>query len=162
MIDSRLCRTIGSLLVLAVTGIAVSACTQSDGADYCVDHRLVHGDHAESVARLLVDFGSDGRVTRELRLPAGFPDTGVDGDLFDLQADSACTTPAPMIVRNGSGTVVTSESECGAGNAYRELDVSVFDRLPDLDELEVLVSTPVTSKRFAISRSCARPIFRLN
>jgi hypothetical protein len=62
-----------------------------------------------------------------------------------------------------SGTISASfESRCGAGNKIGQVDVLIFDSSPELEEVEVLVTTPATSKHFAISRQCDAAIFRLD
>jgi hypothetical protein len=57
---------------------------------------------------------------------------------------------------------MTFESQCGEDNRLRQLDIALFDLLPNLDEVEVSMTTPATQKRFAINRQCDAPIFRLD
>jgi len=152
----------GRLLLVAAASFAITACVQDNGSDFCRDHHLVHAGHADSIGYLAVDSTADGRLTKELRLPNDIVDVELTNDAFGLQADSDCSSADAIVRRTATGLVATFESDCGEDNRLRQLDVSVFDLLPDLEEMEVLVSTPVTQKRFAISRQCDSPIFRLD
>lgn len=153
---------IGRLLLLAVASVGTVACVQDRDADFCRDHHLIHTDHIDSIGHLTVDLTAAGRMTKELRLPAAFTGVELTDDVFGLQADADCTAADPMVRQTSSGLVVTFESDCGEANRLRQLDVSVFDLLPELEEIEVSMSTPVTQKRFAINRQCKNPIFRLD
>lgn len=162
MIKKQHYRVMGRLLLVAAASFAITACVQDNGSDYCRNHYLVHADHADSIGQLAMNLTADGRLTKELRLPNAFVDVELANDAFGLQADSDCASENAIVRRTAAGLVATFESECGEGNRLRQLDVSVFDLLPDLEEIEVAVSTPVTQKRFAISRQCDSPIFRLD
>ena len=162
VISSQNNRVIGRLLLIAAASLAITACVQDNGSDFCRNHYLVHADHADSIGHLAMNLTADGRLTKELRLSNAFVDVEMANDVFGLQADADCTSADAIVRRTATGLVATFESDCGEGNRLRQLDVSVFDLLPDLEEIEVSVSTPVTQKRFAISRQCESPIFRLD
>lgn len=162
MIKLQTNRVIGHLLLVAAASLATTGCVQDNGPDPCRDHYLVHADHADSIGHLAMNLTADGRLTKELRVSNAFAGVELGNDAFGLQADSECSSADVIVRRIAGGLVATFESECGEGNRLRQLDVSVFHLLPDLEEVEVTVSTPVTQKRFVISRQCNSPIFRLD
>lgn len=53
-------------------------------------------------------------------------------------------------------------ANCGQGNKLSQIDVALFDHLPDLEKAVVVVTTAATTKRFGINRQCDKPISRLN
>ena len=44
----------------------------------------------------------------------------------------------------------------------KQVDVTLLDVVAELGEIEVIITTEATSKRFAISRQCPSAIFRLD
>ncbi len=136
MTSPRRYRAIRHALLLVVTGFVVSACVQDNGTDFCKHHHQFHADHLDSIGRLTISLSNDGQLVQELELPAALRGSTVAGDFIALQFED--------------------------DDRLRQIDVSLFDQYPGLDEIEVSMSTHVTQKRFAISRQCERPIFRLD
>ena len=128
----KVCRK--TLLVLVATGLV--ACTNNAEPDFCRDHNLFHAEHSDSIGFLTIDLAADGTISSKWRLPGELADFNATDSVIDLQFDE--------------------------DGQLRQIDVSIFDLLPDLEEIEVDMTTPVTRKRFAISRQCERPIFRLD
>lgn len=122
--------------LIGVVALLVAACGQRSGTDFCRDHHLVHADHLDSIGMLTLEVAADGSVMKNLQLPL---DLGDDIDVSDFIA-------------------LQIEGE----DRLRQIDVSILDQIPGLDEIEVTMSTPATQKRFAISRQCESPIFRLD
>ena len=123
-------------LILLFAGVATSACVRDTGTDFCRDHHRFHADHLAGIGRLTVVVSADGTVTEDLELPPGLGNSTATDEILTLQIEG--------------------------DDRLRQIDVSIFEQFPDLDEIEVSMSTPVTQKRFAISRQCERPIFRLD
>ena len=111
-------------------------CSSSSEPDFCRDHHLFHGEHADEVGVLNIDLAADDTLQKNLLLPDGTTVEDPDDELFGL----------------------TIESD----GRLRQIDVFAFDLMPDLDELEVSMTTPVTGKRFVISRRCPNPLFRID
>jgi len=122
--------------MLLIAAIATSACVQDDGTDFCRDHHQFHADHIDSIGRLTITLSADGTLVQDFELPSGLSSMTANDELLTLQFVD--------------------------DDRLRQIDVSVFDQFPGLDEIEVSMSTHVTQKRFAISRQCERPIFRLD
>lgn len=153
---------IGFRVALLVAFLCVGACSKPESNDYCRNHYQFHAAHIDDIGRLTVDLSSDGVLSRRLELPNGIVDGELPDGIFGLQTEIECTTTDVAIDSSSEGLVAKFESRCGEGNRLRQLDVSVFDQIPELNEIEVMMTTPVTQKRFAISRQCSAPIFRLD
>lgn len=126
-------------LRIALTSVFVlvaAACTESGETDYCRDHHLVHAGHLDSIGMLTIDVAADLTVTKQLDLPSGMDDSVDVSDLISLQFEGE--------------------------DRLRQIDVSILDEFPELEEIEVTMTTTATQKRFAISRQCEMPIFRLD
>lgn len=124
------------VVLIGVIVLVAAACTQRGGTDHCRDHHLVHAGHLDSIGMLTLDVAADGTVTKQLHLPADLGNSVDISELITLQIE-------------GEGRL-------------RQIDVSILDQFPNLEEIEVTMSTTATQKRFAISRRCANPIFRLD
>jgi hypothetical protein len=110
----------------------------------------------------------DGVLSIELTLPASTLVDTLDNRLLDprrvysLQTEKDCVGATSDGRRGEDMFLGRYESQCGLDNKIGQLDVVLFDTLAALEELEVYVVTPVTQKRFAISRQCESAIFRLD
>lgn len=153
-------RLVHYLLAIGIT-LSIVACTRSAEPDYCRDHHLVHREHSDRVATLDIVLSDEGLLTKELMIPVADGDSASIGDTFAMQADEGCSATESDVRRDNVGVHATYTSDCGTGNRLRQIDVSIFEQLPDLEELEVTMTTPATQKHFVISRQCDRPIFRL-
>ena len=123
-----------SLPLLVSAALALGACTDGREPDFCRNHHLFHADHADEVGVLTIELAADGTLRKELQLPDALRTSYRDDELFNLNIED-------------DGRV-------------RQIDVLAFDEFPELEELEVTMTTPATSKHFAISRQCENPIFR--
>lgn len=161
-----------TLTILALC-VGLSACTKEEVDDYCRDHFLFHAEHLAVTGTLNVIVGDDGRLTSELSQPA----LVFSGDsarraefvsaLKDVQnvysagADGQCSHSATSVVEERGVIRASYEATCDAASTLKKVGVSIFDLADEIDELEVTIVTPATSKHFAISRQCSAAIFRL-
>lgn len=158
---------INRCLVVGLTLFTLAACAPDEAPDFCGDHALFHAEHVNESAKLTVTMSADGRVDSELQLPVpGIGEQQVTAMLRDatkvytLETATECSAPQ-VDVDSGQGTVrATYSSECGIDNKLGQVNVLLFGSLPDLDEVEVRVTTAVTQKHFVIHRQCASAIFR--
>ena len=156
-----------SLLVPLVC-LALAACAPKDAPDFCKNHALFHAEHAASNATLQITLTADGGIDSELHMPVAVVDSlaaeAVLQDasrVFRLQTSTACSAMAATVVAADDALVATYAADCGADNKLGQIDVLLFDELPELHEVDVLVVTPATQKHFAINRQCGSAIFRL-
>ena len=154
--------------LLAVSCLLLVACVEEKAPEYCRNHAQFHGAHAASTGSLQVTIAATGEVHSELRLPPGVfgqqsPVAVLEtaGNVLSLQTAIACGAPEVTLQSSQESIIASYESHCGADNKIGQLDIVLFDRLPLLDEVEVIVTTPVTQKHFAINRQCDSAIFRL-
>lgn len=161
----------------AITGIGIlSACSRDEGVDYCRNHYQVHAQHADRIARLHGTLDAQGQLTLRLDLPAGVlasgsgtaESSGMLGQLlqdpeqvYSLQTDQPCTAATVKVNELDQSLELEYQSQCGAGNRVKQVNVELFSLLDGLEEVEVQLDTTATSKHFAISRLCEQAIFRL-
>ncbi len=157
----------GIVRTLAVAA-CVTACTTDDATDYCKNHYVFHAEHLADVGTLALEMHEDGHINSSLQLPrsalAGMADASVGlapESVFRVSTASQCEHQRVSETISNSGFAATFASDCGADNDLGQIDVLLFEALPALDEMLVDIKTPVTAKRFAISRQCANPIFRI-
>lgn len=171
----ELSRPFGLLLVSA---LVLAGCTEDEAMDYCKNHYRFHPEHRASLATLDVKLAADGRLDSELILPFalfGENEAAARGQLepighklqagrqfYRLQSARTCGAVTMSHDFTETGLRLVSTAQCGSDNKVEQVDVALFDTLPELDEIEVLVTTPATAKRFAISRQCAHALFRLD
>lgn len=152
------------MAVLSV--LILGACAEDDAPDFCKNHAQFHAEHADASAQLRITMTEDGRIESELQLS----DSGSQRptaslrevhNVYTLESASQCQ-PAQSGTDTGQGTPrFTYSSDCGADNKLGQVNVVLFNTLPDLEEVVVDVKTPATKKHFAIHRQCESAIFRL-
>jgi len=167
-------------LCLAVGGV-LSACTKDDATDFCKNHYRFHEEHKDTAAALHIKLISQGSLSSELTLPLAILDSSPDDPanissteallearlgeasrVYTVQSEHECTAIGTRIERTEHAVIAHYESECGTGNKIGQIDVTLFDHVPELEEVVVNIATPATAKRFAISRQCSSAIFRLD
>ena len=158
-----------SLSVLVpLTCLAMAACSAEKAPDFCRNHALFHAEHAASTVSLSVTMTVDGKIESEFRLPIST--FGQDAtmallqdanNVYTLQTAAACTAAEAALRTLQDSIVATYSSECGADNKLGQIDILLFESLPELNEVDVSVITPATQKHFAINRQCENAIFRV-
>ena len=156
---------------LVFLAILATSCAQEQGGGFCQDHHQVHTSHADSAGQLQIDIDRDNSIKGMLSLPAA----GFDEDM-NLDIGTRLARPGQLILIEGggvcgeieidppdSGATLTTQFtlDCDPAVQIKQVDVMLLESIPEIDEIVVSVSTPATSKRFAISRHCDAPIFRL-
>lgn len=159
---------ISRCFLLAIACVALAACSPEEAPEFCRDHVQFHAEHADTNGMLSVTMTAEGRIESEVRLPvASMGEALALGVLQDvdrvyaLQTAADCTAATSTLHSSDGMIVAAYASECGAENKLGQIDVLLFDSLPDLNEVEVTVVTPATQKHFAINRQCESAIFRL-
>jgi hypothetical protein len=169
----RFLRT-ASLLAFSVLSVA---CSKEDRTDYCKNHYLFHADHQDTLGKLEVQIDDEGLVQTRFFIPSSVFDSDLAATndsldqlaatlkngqiLLSTDTESTCAPGEVIIQQDSSGLRANIDSICGESNRIKQMDVTLLDLIPELEEVEVEVTTPATFKRFAISRQCANPIFRL-
>lgn len=167
MIELR--RSYGLLLLTGI--VLLAGCKKQERSDHCKNHYLFHADHLESVATLDVDLDPGGLVEAKLNIPMLVFDAGGDSAATDLRqndtaielkTEHACEAGNWDVQSNSETMQATFQSRCGENNSLDQVNVNLLDIIPGLDEIVVTVTTPATSKHFAISRQCSSAIFRID
>jgi hypothetical protein len=152
--------------------ILLGACGKDDGINYCKNHDKVHADHADTIANLIINVSAAGDLEGSLSIPeAALGDSTAEevesilssaGNSFTLQTEHPCTVAVTTIATSAGGVNASYTASCGADNKLGKINASLFDSFDQLDEVVTSMTTAVTSKRFAISRQCDSPIFKLD
>ena len=158
---------IRQVMVATMTGLAMAGCAQDDAPDFCDDRAQYGAEYAGNSAKLSVVMSEDGRVETDLRFPIEVFDATTTqsilqdvNNIYSLQTDSACAATIVTVSSNDESILANYVTECGADNKLGQFDVSLFDSISALDEVEVKVVAPATQKHFLIHRQCAAAIFR--
>ena len=159
--------------MLITVAALLTACSRQRSEDYCSNHYIFHASHLDSIGNLDITHSADGIVRAEFSLPTSLFDENVDviGPLIDIlndpdkvfsfQTEIPCAVNRIKVSSDAASIVANYQMDCGAETRIRQIDVLLFDIVDDLDEVESFITTPATQKRFAISRRCESPIFRL-
>lgn len=160
-------RVLKSCIGILFSVLAI-ACSKDNSSDFCRDHRLYHANHVDEIGNLNIEMSESGRVLTDLIIP-DFHSGSVDSldellstpsNIYTVQSDLGCSQSDVAIGRESNTVITRFESDCGADNKIGQIDVTLFDRLPTIDEIAVQVTTPAASKRFLINRQCEAAIFR--
>lgn len=155
-------------ILIALFCLVLAACSKDKAADFCRDHAQFHAEHAGSNAFVSVEMTDDGRVDTAVRLPQAI--FGGDSALavlqdvsnvYALQTATECSAGESTFGSADGMVIGRYTSNCGADNKLSQVDVLLFDSLPELNEVEVSVVTPATQKQFTINRQCESAIFRV-
>lgn len=149
------------------------ACSSKEQDPYCDNHGALHEEHRSSVVDLQIRYLPDGDIEADLRAPlSAFQTSQPSGDgavlaqaladiesIFSVEAERPCV-PGPMEV-NSDGDLLSAHYQlsCGADNKLGEVKVHLFDKFPQLLELEARITTPAVKKYFVINRQCSRALF---
>lgn len=156
-------------IILVLLFTLLGGCMQHDETDYCKNHYRFHGEHLDGLARLTLGLDESGALSGMLHIPDKQMQNRdltarqllTPENAFTLQSTSACRKTRAEAIPTKDGLRVDYEAICGPDNKIGQVDVVLFDTLPNLDEALVEVVTPATAKKFAISRRCENAIFRL-
>jgi len=152
--------------------LSLGACGKDNGVDYCDNHYGFHTDHLDTIAELSIELTDSGDLDGRLMMPQAVFGDMAESDIRKLLGDAESTfvlqseVPCRISVTNISSTDRKFEAQyaanCGTDNKLGRISVTLFDQLDGLEEVVASVTTSATSKRFAISRQCDAPIFRLD
>lgn len=165
------------IVLVSLIVAMLAACVRQESEDYCDNHYLYHEPHAENVGVLNISHSDDGRVSTTFSLPksligrrsasAGLSEEQIvellsDRDnVFNIQSETECKGTSSDVNSDVARIVASYQMDCGADTGIGQIDIPLFDVLPEIDEVEVVITTPATTKHFAISRRCDNAIFRL-
>ena len=145
---SRVC--LAGLVLAGITG-----CVQKDEPDFCKNHYDFHAEHADRSAQLSITMSENGDIHSELEVPgAALQKTASTvsdvANAYALETAQECTPAEAATVPGPDMLRATYTSACGADNKIGQINVLLFESLPELEEVVVDVTTPATQKHFAI------------
>jgi hypothetical protein len=157
----------------------IGACTTDDATDFCKNHYRFQADHRNSIAIHNIELSAGGQMQTAVSLPfiyfadlpSGTPDRIADIEqllsapnrVYDLETERDCDAMKVVDVRLDSDSIhARYESNCGEGNKVGQLNIGLFNAVPEIAEFEVQITTPAVGKHFVINRQCSAAIFRFN
>lgn len=81
--------------------------------------------------------------------------------VYSIPDRDDCNHLNPVVSDRDGNLVAEYESQCGQVAEIKRVSVTILESVAEIEEVEVTINTPATSKHFAISRQCSAPIFRL-
>lgn len=149
--------------MLAVGAMVLAGCGAEPAPDICRDPYTRHVDEPGAVARLSLDFDAVGNVRGRFQPPTTLSRDSLamltpSGALFVAGETGRCASSVDVAE---DGASLAFDMNCADADVIKTLNVTAFDSLPGLEEMVVVVTTPATSKTFAILRACPGPLFRL-
>lgn len=157
--------------VYTLSCLLLTACVQDEGNDFCINHYFFHDEHRDTTAALVLSWSDTGELRSEITVPKALFNNGIaelkrvlalPQNVYSLQSDQACRQVDVSISQNAEAITAVYTSQCGNDNRLRQLDVVLLDRVAEIDEVVVVMTTPATSKRFVINRRCEQAIFRID
>ena len=171
------CRSMFRVVLVTLVVGMLAACVRQDSTDYCDNHYFYHESHVDNVGSLQITHSDDGRVDIIFSLPKSLIGRRSDpaspseeqlieilsdrDNVFAIQSVSDCKATDGNVTSDDVNLTVGFHMDCNPETKIGQIDVRVFDVLPEVDEIVVQVTTPATGKYFAISRQCDSAIFRL-
>lgn len=159
--------------LLLLTCLLLGACAEKKGEDFCRDHYLFHKDHQAETGTLTISVSDDNLLIAELHQPVGaflaeegrleavIESLRDAGNVYTAGAEGRCQSRSTAVSTTDGTIIALYESRCSIDDLLKRVDVSIFDTVPEIEEVEVTIRTPATFKHFAISRQCSAAIFRL-
>lgn len=138
-------------------------CNKEAQNPLCSEHENTHQEHITDVAKVNVVYTGQGDISTTIL----FPDT-LSGDarfsqaesLLSLQTTKTCKADIPLVSKENDRVKITLNYTCESDNVLEKANVLLFEHYPQLQELEVHVSTPAVDKHFVLNKQCDRPIFK--
>ena len=83
-------------------------------------------------------------------------------DSIKVKANRVCTDDTVDIKEQGKYYQASYSLNCGLDNKVSKVLVPILENFKTIDEVEVEITTPSSSKHFVLSRQCDSPIFNVN
>lgn len=142
-----------------------AGCAKEADNGFCATHGPDHWQHRDEVAGLTVRYGADGALEGRLSLPAEDAGPAAAGVLASAEevftTDANCVAEEQSVTREGGRLLGEYRLRCTGEAPLAALSVPLFDQLPELEELEVTMTTPAVTKHFLVHRRCERALFNI-
>ncbi len=141
--------------------IVLSACGRQADEGFCATHGQSHWQHRDQQPSLVVGYEQSGRLAVALALPTSESNHSSVVSAADILALPAhCKAGELKPETQGEQTLLRFDADCGE-ELPAQLSVPLLQNAPELDEVEVSMTTPAVHKHFVVHRDCERAIFNL-
>lgn len=154
-------------LVLLSIGISalLIGCGEKEEISFCKSHAKEHQKHQTDITQINIDYSEQGLIVAKVKVVQEHAKQEVlanMANIIDVKADRACKVGSVDIEKEDVYYQATYSQDCGLDNKLKKVSVLVLDNFTTIDEVEVDISTPSSSKHFVLNRQCDSPIFNVN
>jgi len=152
------------LLSISLSTLLVG-CGEKEEISFCKSHAKQHKNHQSEVTQIDIDYSEQGLIVAQITVAQNLAQKEVLASLaniIDVKAGKPCTNGSVDIKEEGNYYQATYSLNCGLENKLNKVSVLVLEKFTTIDEVEVDISTPSSSKHFVLSRQCDSPIFNVN
>jgi len=154
-------------LVLLSVGISalLVGCGDKQEASFCKSHAKEHQIHQSDITQIEINYSEQGLIVAQVKVAKENVQRDVlsnMANIIDVKAVRACTNESVDIKEAGNYYQASYSLNCGLDNKLKKVSVLVLDNLKTVEEVEVAISTPSSSKHFVLNRQCDSPIFNIN
>jgi len=151
------------LFSIAMSSLVVG-CGEKSADSFCKSHAQEHQLHQGDITLVNIDYSEQGQIVAKIKVAkdhAQYQSLATMADIIEVKAVKACTNASVDITEQGMFYQARYSLDCGLDNKLNKVSVLVLDNFTTIDEVEVAISTPSSSKHFVLSRQCDSPIFNL-
>ncbi|MBL4630133.1 MAG: hypothetical protein JKY14_02905 [Paraglaciecola sp.] len=142
----------------------LAGCGEQEIDSFCKNHGKEHQLHRNNITQIKIDYSEQGQIVAQVKVEQAHAQRQMlakMAHIIDVKADKTCTTGAIDIKEEGKYYQASYTLDCGVENKLNKVTVLVLDNFKTIEEIEVAISTPSSSKHFVLSRQCDSPIFNL-
>jgi hypothetical protein len=155
----------------------LAACSQQDESNtYCEAHQQRHSSHLEIVTTVQIEHKQAGELEASIEIPHEALTEPVDHSMehgraelvsrlrdvdqvFEIESASTCSEVLAQAEEINGQVSARYQFDCGADNKLNKISVVLFDNFPEIQEVEVRMTTPAVQKHFVINRQCSAAMF---
>lgn len=152
------------LLSVGLCSLLLS-CGQKSADSFCKSHAKEHYLHRSEITQVNIQYSEEGMIVAEVNIDQQYvrnQELKNMRDIIEVKAERSCTSDEVEIKKEGMNYQARYSLNCGLENKLQKVSVPVLEKIKVIDEVEVFISTPSSSKHFVLSRQCDSPIFNIN
>lgn len=140
-------------------------CGEKQVESFCKIHAKEHDLHRDDITQVHIDYSEQGIITAQVKIAQQNTQYKALINLVDIikvKANRVCTDDTVDIKEQGKYYQASYSLNCGLDNKVSKVLVPILENFKTIDEVEVEINTPSSSKHFVLSRQCDSPIFNVN
>lgn len=128
---------------------------------FCASHGSEHRQHRDQQAQLVITYAANGDMAVQLGLPGELAVLPLQQPADILTLPGQCTVGAMQRSQEPGALVLGFTAHCQKMQP-ESLSVALLDEHPQLQEIEVTMTTPAVRKHFVVHRDCERAMFNID